>query len=73
MQQPEQTVSEQSNGHVEVFYSDPVDEDDNVIGKVTMTNWCGPCGPIEPVKVPHGEIVLDPEDTIQVDLGEDGS
>lgn len=50
---------------VEVFYADPVDENGNVIGHVGEFTVTTPWGSVEPVKVPHDEIVLDPETTIR--------
>jgi hypothetical protein len=52
------------------FYSDPVDQDGNVLATVRFSITDSTWGPIKTVKVPNGEIVTDPENTIRVDLGD---
>jgi hypothetical protein len=51
---------------LQVFYADPVDEDGNIIGTAFMSALRTPWGDYAPVKIPHDEIVLDPEFTIRV-------
>jgi hypothetical protein len=51
---------------VEFFYADPVDEHGKVIGTAWMGPLKTPWGEVTGVKVPHDEIVLDPETTIRV-------
>jgi hypothetical protein len=55
---------------VEIFFADPVDEDGNVIGRATMGDVQTPWGPAKPVKIPYDEIVLEPGNTIRVELDE---
>jgi hypothetical protein len=59
--------SEGEEPQVEVFYADPVDEDGNVIAHVDF-KITGSTFPAKAIKVPASEIVLDPENTIRVDL-----
>lgn len=58
---PTQADDEQQPPFV-AFHADPVDEDGNVIGTLTMGPWKTPWGEFESVKIPHSELAIEDAD-----------